>query len=103
MPQQKKPHIPSPEDIPPDRLSPLSKKYVNWKTGMVVVVGVLMVFTFLNVLVSNPTISGYAVVDAESQDTERFSNMSSLLIVIFAFFALFLFMMTRKMNMGKRK
>lgn len=100
-PDKKIPDAPSPEDIPPDRLSPLSRKFMDWKTGMVVVIGVLMVFTFLNVFVSNPTISGYAVVDAASQDTERFSNVSSILIVVFAFFALFLFMITRKMEQAR--
>ncbi len=103
MVQQKKPKMPSPEDLPPDRLTPLSKKFLDWKTGMVVIIGVLMVFTFLNVLISNPTISGYAVVDAESQDTERFSHMTSLLIIIFAFFGLFLFIATRRMGKTGRK
>ncbi|MFC1740905.1 hypothetical protein ACFL3V_00005 [Nanoarchaeota archaeon] len=88
----------SPEQVPPDKLSPLSRKFIDWKTGMVVIIGVLMVFTFLNVLISNPTISGYAVVDAESQDVERFSNMSSILIIVFAFFGLFLFILTRKLG-----
>ena len=102
-PNKKLPNAPSPEDIPPDHLSPLSRKFIDWKTGMVVVIGVLMVFTFLNVLVTNPTVSGYAVVDADTQDTARFSNMSSILIVVFAFFALFLFMLTRKMHISERK
>ena len=104
MNEMKKPEAPSPEDIPPDRLSPLSKKYIDWKTGMVVIIGVLLVFTFLNVFITNPTVSGYAVVDADSQDTARFSTMSSILIVIFAFFALFLFIVTRRLsdNRGRR-
>jgi hypothetical protein len=99
----KKPHAPSPEDIPPEQLSPLSKKYIDWKTGLVVIVGVLLVFTFLNVLVTNPTISGMSVVDAESQDTERFANMTSILIVVFAFFGLFLFVITRKLGTFRQK
>ena len=87
-----------PEDVPPERLTPLSRKYLDWKTGLVIIIGVLMVFTFLNVIISNPTISGMAVHDASSQDTGRFSNMTSLLVVIFAFFALFLFLISRKMR-----
>jgi uncharacterized BrkB/YihY/UPF0761 family membrane protein len=94
----KKPNVPSPEDIPPDRLSPLSKKYLDWKTGMIIIIGVLLVFTFLNVFITNPTVSGYAVVDADSQDTGRLSNMTSILIIVFAFFGLFLFVVTRKLR-----
>ena len=99
---EKKPEAPSPEDVPPDRLTPLSKKYIDWKTGMMVIIGVLLIFTFLNVFITNPTVSGYAVVDADSQDTARFSNMASLLIVIFAFFGLFLFVVTRKLSDRRR-
>ncbi|MBW2997220.1 hypothetical protein KY349_02670 [Candidatus Woesearchaeota archaeon] len=98
MAESKKPEAPSPEEVPPDRLTQLSKKYIDWKTGMVVIIGVLLIFTFLNVFITNPTVSGYAVVDADSQDTQRFSTMTSILIVIFAFFALFLFVVTRKMS-----
>lgn len=94
----KKNSTPSPEEIPPDKLSPLSRKYLDWKTGMVVVVGVLLVFTFINTFITNPTISGYAVVDADTQDTERFSSMTSILVLIFAFFGLFVFMITRKVQ-----
>jgi uncharacterized BrkB/YihY/UPF0761 family membrane protein len=98
----KLPEVPSPEDVPRNKLSSLSRKFLDWKTGMVIVIGVLMVFTFLNVIITNPTVSGFAVVDAESQDTGRFSNMSSILIVVFAFFALFLFVVTRKLRYGRR-
>ncbi|MFH1063921.1 MAG: hypothetical protein V1729_02480 [Candidatus Woesearchaeota archaeon] len=94
----KKNLTPSPEEIPPDKLSPLSRKYLDWKTGMVVVIGVLLVFTFINTFITNPTISGYSVVDAQSQDTERFSGMTSILVLIFAFFGLFIFMVTRQIN-----
>jgi hypothetical protein len=73
----REPSAPSPEDVPQNKLSPLSRKYLDWKTGMVVVIGVLLVFTFLNVFITNPTVSGYA------------------------FFGLFLFMLTRKL--GDRK
>ena len=101
--QNKLPEAPSPEEIPPDRLTNLSKRYIDWKTGMMVIIGVLLVFSFLNVFISNPTISGYSVVDADSQDTERFSNMTSILVVVFAFFGLFLFVITRKMSDERRK
>ena len=93
----KKPNPPSPEDVPPDRLSNLSKKYLDWKSGMVVVIGVLLVLTFMNTFVTNPTISGYSVVDASTQDTGRLSNMTSILVVAFAFFGLFIFIITRKL------
>jgi uncharacterized membrane protein len=96
--EQKKIDIPSPEEVPPDKLSTLSRKFLDWKTGMVIVIGVLLVFTFLNVLISNPTISGYAVVDASTQDTARFSNMTSILVVVFAFFGLFLFVITHRLG-----
>lgn len=96
-------NAPSPEDIPPSQLSALSKRYLDWKMGMVVVVGVLLVFTFINTFVTNPTVSGYAVVDAQTQDTERFTGMSSLLVVIFAFFALFLFMVIKRSGGTKRR
>jgi hypothetical protein len=92
------PYVPSPEDVPRDKLSGLSKKFLDWKTGMMVIIGVLLVFTFLNVIMTNPTVSGFAVVDADTQDTGRFSNMTSILIVVFAFFSLFLFMVTRKLS-----
>ncbi|MBW2963843.1 hypothetical protein KY363_00130 [Candidatus Woesearchaeota archaeon] len=92
----------APEEVPPDHLTPLSRKFLDWKTGMVVIVGVLLTFTFLNVLATNPTISGLAVVDAQSQDTTRFSNMTSLLIIVFAFFGLFLFLITRRMDIRKK-
>lgn len=99
----KMPSAPSPEELPPDRLSPLSRKYIDWKTGMVVIIGVLLVLTFLNVFITNPTVSGFAVVDAATQDTGRFSNMTSILIVVFAFFGLFLFIITRKLtDRGRR-
>jgi len=94
----RKKQAPSPEEVPKDQLSPLSRKYLDWKTGMIVIVGVLMVFTFINVFVTNPTVSGMSVVDSETQDTGRFTNMTSILIVVFAFFALFLFLITRKMD-----
>ena len=94
----KMPKVPSPEDVPPDKLSGLSKKFLDWKTGMVVIIGVLLVFTFLNVLITNPTISGLAVVDAQSQDTGRFTNVASVLVVVFGFFALFLFIITRRLS-----
>jgi len=94
--------VPSPEDIPPDKLTPLSRKYIDWKTGMMVVIGVLMVFTFLHTFVTNPTISGLAVVDASTQDTARFSNMTSILLIVFAFFGLFIFIVTRKLKLGNR-
>ncbi|MBW2967417.1 hypothetical protein KY362_02935 [Candidatus Woesearchaeota archaeon] len=91
-----------PEEVPPEKLSALSRKYMDWKTGLVVIIGVLMVFTFLNVFITNPTFTGLSVVDASSQDTGRFTNMTSLLVVIFAFFALFLFILTRKMREQQR-
>ncbi|MBW2972510.1 hypothetical protein KY359_05730 [Candidatus Woesearchaeota archaeon] len=97
------PIAPSPEEVPSDQLSALSKKYIDWKTGIVVVIGVLLVLTFLNVFITNPTVSGFAVVDADTQDTGRFTNMTSLLIVVFAFFGLFLFMITRKLGESKRR
>lgn len=101
--KQNKSEIPSPEEVPTDKLSALSRKFLDWKTGMVVIIGVLLVFSFLNVLITNPTISGYAVVDADTQDTGRFSNMTSLLVVVFAFFGLFLFVITRRFGeRGKR-
>ncbi len=94
----KKNATPVPEEVPSDKLSPLSRKYLDWKTSMVVVIGVLLVFTFIHTFITNPTISGYAVVDAATQDTERFSGMTSILMLIFAFFGLFIFMVTRKVN-----
>jgi hypothetical protein len=97
----KKPKTPSPEDVPPDNLTNLSRKYLDWKTGMMIVIGFLLVVTFLNTFVTNPTVSGFAVVDAESQDTARLSNMTSILIVVFGFFGLFLFVITRKLTSGK--
>ena len=100
--QLDKPKTPSPEDIPPDMLSDLSRKYLNWKTGMIAVICVLMGFAFINAFVTNPTVSGYAVVDADSQDTARFSNMTSILIVVFAIFGLFVFMITRKLELRRR-
>ena len=106
MPKQmskKLPDAPSPEDIPSDKLTDLSRKYVDWKTGMMVIIGVLLVFSFLNVFISNPTISGYSVVDADTQDTARFSSMTSILVVVFAFFGLFLFVVTRKMSDGRQR
>ena len=40
---------------------------------MIAVIAVLLIFMFLNVLISNPTITSMGVVSAETQDTERFS------------------------------
>ena len=91
----------SPEEVPKENLTPLSKKYLDWKTGMMVIVGVLLVFTFINVFVTNPTVSGMSVVDADTQDTGRMANMASILIVVFSFFALFLFLITRKLDHRK--
>ncbi|MBI5880717.1 hypothetical protein HZB90_01155 [archaeon] len=99
----KNPEVVSPEDVPVDKLSPLSKKFLNWKTGMIAVIGLLLAFTFINSFITNPTVSGMAVVDADSQDTGRFSNMTSVLVVVFAFFGLFLFMVTRKLGERRRK
>lgn len=101
--EHNKTDIPLPEEVPPDKLSTLSRKFLDWKTGMVVVIGVLLVFSFLNVLISNPVISGYSVVDASTQDTSRFSNMTSILVVVFAFFGLFLFVITRRLTDRARK
>jgi uncharacterized BrkB/YihY/UPF0761 family membrane protein len=95
--QSRKPEAPSPDEVPPDMLSPLSRRFLNWKNGMVLIIAILLSFTFLNVIVTNPTVVGMSVHDAGTQDTERFSNMSSVLIVVFAFFALFLFIVTRKL------
>ena len=100
-PLSKNPGIPSPEDVPPEKLSQLSRKFLDWKTGMIAVIGLLLAFTFINSFITNPTVSGMAVVDAGSQDTGRFSNMTSVLVVVFAFFGLFLFMVTRKL--GERR
>lgn len=102
MPEKNKHETITPEEVPPDHLTPLSRRYLDWKTGMVIIVGVLLVFTFLNVIATNPTISGLAVVDADTQDTQRFSNMTSLLIIVFAFFGLFLFLITRKLDIRKK-
>ena len=93
----------SPEDVSSDRQTPLTRKFMDWKMGMVVVIGVLLVFSFINVFISNPTISGYSVVDADTQDVERFSGMTSILVIVFAFFGLFLFVITRKMSGRKRR
>jgi len=95
---RKKNNSPSPEEVPPDHLSPLSRKYLDWKTGMVVVIGVLLIFTFINTFITNPTISGYSVVDVNTQDTERFSGMTSLLVLVFGFFGLFILLVTRKFH-----
>ena len=62
----------------------------------------VLVFTFLNVLITNPSISGYSVVDHDN-GAERFTNMSSLLVIIFAFFALFLFIITRRLADKRKK
>jgi hypothetical protein len=98
---RKSPRTPSPEDVPPEQLTPLSRKFLDWKTGMVVVIGLLLAFMFINSFITNPVVSGLAVVDAESQDTGRLSNMTAILVVVFAFFGLFLFMVTRKL--GERR
>jgi uncharacterized BrkB/YihY/UPF0761 family membrane protein len=99
----KNPEVVSPEDVPRDKLSPLSRKFIDWKTGMVAVIAVLLVFTFVNSFITNPTVSGMAVVDAETQDTGRLSNVTSILIVVFAFFGLFLFIITRRLSDLRRK
>ncbi len=99
----KKTDVPSPEDVPPDKLSTLARRYMDWKMGMVVIIGVLLVFTFITTFISNPTISGYAVVDADTQDTARFSNMTSILVVVFVFFGLFLFVITRRLGRKERR
>ena len=92
-----------PDRISPDRLTPLSRKYLDWRMGLVVVIGVLLVFTFLHTFATNPVISGYSVVDAETQDTGRFMNMTSLLLFVFAFFGLFIFVISRRLNAFSRK
>ena len=68
--------------------------------GSLAIVGITMVdavFTFLNTFVSNPTISGYSVVNPDA-DAGRFSNMTAILVVVFAFFGMFIFMVTRKLS-----
>ncbi len=95
--------VPSPEDIPPQHLSSLSRRYLSWKTGMIVIIGVLMVFTVLKTLIDNPVITGLSVYDAASQESSRFSGMSSILFIVFAFFAIFLIIVTRKMSIKKRQ
>jgi ABC-type uncharacterized transport system fused permease/ATPase subunit len=88
-----------PEQISPEHLTNLSKKYLNWKSGLTFGIAVIMVITILNVLVSNPTISGYAV--ANEGEGSRVAGMSVLLVVIFAIFGLFLYVVTRKMPVNR--
>jgi hypothetical protein len=73
-------------------------KHFDSRTVMVSVIAIFLLFTFLNTIVTNPMISGYSVVDAETQDTERFSNTTAILFVVFGFFGLFLFILKRKMR-----
>lgn len=73
-------------------------KHFDSRTIMISVIALLLLFTFLNTIVTNPMISGYSVVDAETQDTERFSNTTAMLLVVFGFFGLFLFILKKKMG-----
>ncbi len=93
-------HIKSPlnKSNPFDRPSPLSQQYFNWRAGMVGVIGLLLILTFLNTLVTNPIVTGYAVASDEiAENNSRFSGVTSLLLVVFLFFGLFLVILTKKM------
>ena len=71
-------------------------KYLSLPFIMLITIGFLLFLTVIDTMVTNPAISGYAVVDADTQDTERFTGMTTILILIFAVFGLFLFVITRK-------
>ena len=77
----------SPEDISPEQLTPLSRQYINWKTGMALAVALFMVVTFFHV-VTEPSMTGMSITSAEG--SQRFASTLSLLFVIFAFFSILL-------------
>jgi len=92
------PETPHPHEVPYHKLTNLSRKYINWKKIMIAVIFILLVFMVLNVIVSSPFITGYAVSGDNSLNQERFMGTASLLAVIFAFFTLFILIVNKKVK-----
>ena len=47
-----------PEEVPPNKLTPLSRKYINWRSTVVFVLAIMLVMMFINVFITNPTVTG---------------------------------------------
>ena len=88
---------PTPEEVPNEQLTDLSRQYISWKSSLIFAVGVILVLTFIHTIMSNPTISGFTTVD-NTEEASRFTGMLSILVVIFAFFALLLFLWKKKVK-----
>jgi uncharacterized membrane protein len=78
-----------PEEVPPEQLSQLSRTYLNWKSGMALVVLLCIVVLFVKTA-TEPVITSFATAEAAAEKSERFASTLSLLFVIFAFFAIVL-------------
>ncbi|HII71261.1 TPA: hypothetical protein HA265_00725 [Candidatus Woesearchaeota archaeon] len=74
------------------------KKHVNWYQAMVIILAAFLFATFLQTLSSGATIEGYSVIGEPIPDDHSFSGTTALLVVIFAFFGLFIIIVTRKLD-----
>lgn len=83
------------------------KKYSDWKKELpdhrkvvIYVIGFMLMFMFVYTFISNAAITGSAAVNPAASH-QRFTGTTTLLLVIFAFFGLFIFMVTRRLNKEK--
>ena len=63
--------------------------------------GLMLILFFAVTFKANPSISGLSVAGAVTQDTARFEGSTAILLIVFAVFALFLFIITKKLRMQR--
>lgn len=62
-------------------------------------IAAILLVSFSVLFVANPSITGTSVVESPASDTARFAGTSSILVIIFAVFALFIFLVTKKLRL----
>jgi hypothetical protein len=89
------------KDIPHKTFSDIKGELPPIERVLMYCTGLMLVLFFAVTFIANPAITGNSVVGSATGDTARFAGSSSILLVIFAAFALFLFIITKRLRMQR--
>lgn len=70
----------------------------EWYQAMVIILAAFLFAMTLKTFAEQPTIEGYSVAGEPINEEEHFTSMTALLTVIFAFFAIFILVVSKRLD-----
>ena len=86
------------KQVPSRTFGDFRKGLPSLETFMFYSVGLMLVFLFAVTFIANQAITGYSVAGSAGDGSSRFAGSSSVLLVIFAAFAFFIFILAKRMD-----